>query len=176
MFEADPTSKGTDYQQLGSSRSEWQDLEPYHRWKTSEADVDPINPGSQRTLDIFAGLSDLVGCSGKYGDPFAQPYCYYDKRRDDYLPAPSNDYVAGVFAFNTTDDALGAQTGLLGYADDNWVDGTQSYVFEFDSPALRDAGLRVHHDDDPRGGPPPRAVAPARRLRPRQRSRLRRGR
>ncbi len=140
MFEADPASTGTDFQQLSSSRSEWRDLEPYHRWTISEADVDPINSGSQRTLDIFAGLTDLVGCSGPYGDTFAQPYCYYDKHRAKYLPAPSADYVEGVFAFNTTDDALGAQTGLLGYADDNWVDGKQTYVFEFDSAALRDAG------------------------------------
>ena len=31
--------------------------------------------------------------------------------------------------------------GLLGYADDNWTDGTQSYVFEFDTPEDRDAGF-----------------------------------
>jgi hypothetical protein len=30
--------------------------------------------------------------------------------------------------------------GLLGFADDNWVDGTQSYVFEFDTAAYREIG------------------------------------
>jgi hypothetical protein len=142
MFEADPGSKGTDFLDLASSKQEWQDLEPYVPWKTDLNVVDPINPGSQRTLDIFAGLSDLQGCSAQYGDAFAQPFCYYDARRDKYLPASGKDYVEGVFGYNlTSSDDLGSQAGLLGYADDNWVDGTQSYVFEFDSPDIRDLGF-----------------------------------
>ncbi len=142
MFEADPGSQGTDALDLSSSKSEWQDLEPYTRWKTTLSDVDPINSGSQRTLDIFAGLSDLKGCSGKYGDTFAQPFCYYDARQGRYLPSSGEDYVEGVFGFNNpSEEALGSQAGLLGYADDNWVDGTQSYVFEFDSPDVRDIGF-----------------------------------
>ena len=36
--------------------------------------------------------------------------------------------------------ALGDQFGLLGFADDNWVDGTQSHVFMFDSPEYRALG------------------------------------
>ena len=141
MFEADPSSTGTDFLDLSKSKREWQDLEPYTHWKTALNDVDPINSGSQRTLDIFAGLSDLKGCSGQYGDTFAQPFCYYNTRRDTYLPPSGKDYVEGVFGFNVSSEAaLGSQAGLLGYADDNWVDGKQSYVFEFDSPDIRDEG------------------------------------
>ena len=43
-----------------------------------------------------------------------------------------------VFLYNTT-DALSAG-GLLGFADDNWRDGTQTYVFGFLAPFLQVAG------------------------------------
>jgi hypothetical protein len=58
-----------------------------------------------------------------------------------YIPAyDEEDYVVGIFAFNTTANRLGDQFGLLGFADDNWIDGTPSYVFEFDSDEYRDLG------------------------------------
>jgi hypothetical protein len=43
-----------------------------------------------------------------------------------------------VFLFSGT-DTLNAG-GLLGFADDNWRDGTQSYVFAFVAPFLQTAG------------------------------------
>ena len=53
---------------------------------------------------------------------------------------PARDYVAPIFAFNTTEAGLGEQFGLLGFADDNWVDGTQSLVFAFDADVYREVG------------------------------------
>ena len=35
---------------------------------------------------------------------------------------------------------LGAQLGLLGFADDNWVDGTQTFVFAFGADVYRTLG------------------------------------
>ncbi len=35
---------------------------------------------------------------------------------------------------------MGWNLGLLGFADDNWIDGTPSYVFQFDSPYYRSIG------------------------------------
>ena len=43
-----------------------------------------------------------------------------------------------VFLFNGTDTLNGG--GLLGFADDNWRDGTQTYVFGFVAPFLQVAG------------------------------------
>ena len=43
-----------------------------------------------------------------------------------------------MFLFNGTDRLNGG--GLLGFADDNWRDGTQSYVFGFVAPFLQAAG------------------------------------
>jgi hypothetical protein len=45
------------------------------------------------------------------------------------------DYEVPVFAFNATDELF---TCCLGFADENWADNTQSFVFAFDSPSVRD--------------------------------------
>jgi hypothetical protein len=39
-----------------------------------------------------------------------------------------------IFAFNVTDELV---TCCLDYADYNWADGTQSFVFAFDSSGIR---------------------------------------
>jgi hypothetical protein len=41
---------------------------------------------------------------------------------------------------SATAASLGDQFGLLGFADDNWVDGTQTHVFMFDAPEYRALG------------------------------------
>ncbi len=46
-------------------------------------------------------------------------------------------YPAPGVAYATTDDLV---PDLLGYADDNWVDGTQSFVFSFLSNAIVESG------------------------------------
>jgi hypothetical protein len=43
------------------------------------------------------------------------------------------DYEAGLFNYATLDNR---DTGFLGFADDNWVDGTQSGIFNFVSPII----------------------------------------
>jgi hypothetical protein len=40
-----------------------------------------------------------------------------------------------------TDELLADQFGLLGFADDNWVDGTPSYLFLFNTPTYRLLGF-----------------------------------
>ena len=49
----------------------------------------------------------------------------------------SRTYPALGFNYATTDDLA---SGFLGYADDNWVDGTQSFVFSFVSQGVVDSG------------------------------------
>ena len=141
MFEDDPSASGLDWVRPYSSKSEWQSLEPYHRFQAPLKDVNPIDPGARRTLRIFAGLDAGKGqCWKQYGDTFAQPYCYFNAHHGEYYPDRRKNYEAGVFAFNTTPENMGSQAGLLGFADDNWTDGTQSYVFAFDDPETRGFG------------------------------------
>ena len=49
----------------------------------------------------------------------------------------SRTYPALGYNYATTDDLA---SGFLGYADDNWVDGTQSFVFSFVSQGVVDSG------------------------------------
>jgi hypothetical protein len=141
MFEDNPAREGIELIDLRDSLRRWRQLEPYHSWRADLKDVNPIDPGSKRSLNIFAGLDLSDDCWNQYGDSFAQLFCYYDARRDQYLPPTGRDYVEGVFSFYTTDEALGSKAGLLGYADDNWVDGTQSYAFAFDTPTNVEHGF-----------------------------------
>ena len=58
-----------------------------------------------------------------------------------YVPRyRDRDYVVPVFGFNTTPEGLGAQFGLLGFADDNSADGTQTFAFAFGAEIYRSFG------------------------------------
>ena len=54
-----------------------------------------------------------------------------------FRPAAASEYEAVGFNYATEDDLA---PGFLGFADDNWLDGTQSFVFNFVSPGVVDAG------------------------------------
>ena len=60
-----------------------------------------------------------------------------------FLATANRDYEAGLINYAVGDPD--ARSGFLGYADDNWLDGTQSGVFSFVSPARRPV-LRADHD------------------------------
>jgi len=141
VFEDDPASNGLDWINMGFVQDKMVKFEPYYGWLNGLEDNNPIDPGAQRALRIFAGLLLEDDCWSPFGDTFAELFCYFDANYSSYVPDYGpGDYVAAIFAFNTTADNLGSQFGLLGFADDNWVDGTQSYVFAFDSAEYRDLG------------------------------------
>ena len=137
----DPAQKGAGFFDAVLTREQLQSFQPYYRWHVKLASVDALDAGAKRTLDIFT-LNDVEDdCWVDVGTPFAQPFCYFTAHRDSYVPRyPRHDYVAPVFAFNTTDTGLGAQFGLLGFADDNWFDGRQTMVFSFGAPGYRTLG------------------------------------
>ncbi len=140
MFEDDPRSRGVDFIDTRIARESWEHFQPYYSWRTALRDVAPIDAGATQSLNIFTGNSDDEGCWVPFGDPFSQLFCFFSEHLA-YVPSyPARDYIAPVFAFNTTEDGLGDQFGLLGFADDNWVDGTQTFVFAFDADVYRDFG------------------------------------
>jgi hypothetical protein len=141
MFDDDPDTRGADWIKPAESRAEWSALEPYHRFATSLTERGALDGAMGDAFDITNGNIAAGGCWEDYGDPFAQLFCQAEADRDLYIVDDPKNYEQGVFAFNTTDERMGANFGLLGYADDNWVDGTQSYVFEFEYPDVRAAGF-----------------------------------
>lgn len=143
MLEEDGASSGLDYFNADFMRREMRKLQPYYPWTVGLSDTQPIDAGAKKALDVFAEtVVDTNECWTAYGDPFAQLFCYFDVNLGTYIPSYGRkDYVGEIFAFNVKDESMGdAQFGLLGFADDNWVDGTQSYVFMFDYPTVKAAG------------------------------------
>ena len=141
MFEDDPASQGTDWINRAFARGRMSEFQPYYDWRATLTDIDPIDDGAKRALRIFTGVKEKDDCWNAFGDPFAELFCYFDANLDQYVPDYGrNDYVLPTFNFNTTEENLGDQFGLLGFADDNWVDGTQTFVFTFGAEAYRELG------------------------------------
>jgi hypothetical protein len=141
LFEDDANSSGLDWIDADYIGNALESFQPYYDWQVVIEDNDPIDRDARRSLRIFAGLSTRSDCWEDFGTAFAQLFCYFDANYDQYIPEYGpQDYVAAVFAFNTTQRRLGDQFGLLGYADDNWIDGTQTYVFEFGAEGYRTLG------------------------------------
>jgi hypothetical protein len=142
MLEDDPLSKGVDFINPAFAKSKWRAFQPYYRWRAPLRSFDPIDAGAKRALDIFAGNILEPDCWTLFGLPFAQLFCYFNDNLEKYVPPyPPRDYVAEVFAYNTTRQGIGRWFGLLGFADDNWTDGTQTFVFAFDTAEYRNAGF-----------------------------------
>ena len=141
MFEDDPKSLGTDWINADFIQSQLASFAPYYNWQVHVVDNNPIDEKARRALRIFAGLRERDDCWNEFGTPFAQLFCFFNLNLDRYVPAyDEEDYVLPIFAFNTTGRNLGDQFGLLGFADDDWVSGTQTFVFEFETAEYRDLG------------------------------------
>jgi hypothetical protein len=141
MLEDDPASLGTDWIKMPFVKTQLSRFEPYYRWQTKLVDSNPIDANAQNAFRIWADVLAADDCWNDYGTTFAELFCYFDLNRDTYIPPyKPADYVAGIYAFNTTADNMGDELGLLGFSDDNWVDGTQSYVFGFDTDYYRSIG------------------------------------
>jgi hypothetical protein len=137
-----PNVDGTDFYKVDYTVSRLAAIEPYYDWYGAVDLNDPADAGTEEAILIFSGNALLDGCWEDYGTPFAQLFCYFDANYDLYVPAyEPEDYVAPVFSFNLTDEQLGDQFGLLGFADDNWVNGTPTYLFLFDTPTYRELGF-----------------------------------
>jgi hypothetical protein len=107
----------------------------------------PIDAGAKLALDIFVGNSTADECwndfgAGGFGDTYAQLFCYFSANYETYIPPyPARDALGAVFSYSTTAEAMGAELGLLGFADDNWVNGLPTHEFIFGSSAYREVGF-----------------------------------
>lgn len=146
MLQDDPASNGLDYFDAAFTQAKLEALQPYYDWQVVAEETDPIDPGAKRAFQIFNGLLEPTSQDCSSQPPFdgegsfGPLYCYFSENLNQYVPAYApDDYVSEVFAFNTTDENV-TQFVPLGVADDNYVNGRQTFVYEFDSPLLRDLG------------------------------------
>ena len=91
-------------------------------------------------VTYFTGPGPLgQSCYGNrlFGIAFGDLFLYHDDKINQFVEGDA-DYEVPVFLYDVTDAALPGN--LLGFADDNWTNGTQSYVFGFLAPVLRTLG------------------------------------
>jgi hypothetical protein len=132
VYQMDPNFDGTDYFVPSLIASELNDLQPLNTFGV-ELNSQIFNSRFAKVYDCF--YLD-VSCFGQrlFGIAFGDLFLYFNDHVIQFLEGDA-DYEVPVFAFNATDDLF---TCCLGFADDDWATGTQSFVFAFDSPSVRD--------------------------------------
>jgi len=132
VYQMDPGSDGTDYFVPSLIESELGELQPLN---TFDVELSSQNFDS-RFAKVYNCFYFDVSCFGQrlFGIAFGDLFLYFNEHIINFLEG-DGDYEVPVFAFNATDELF---TCCLGFADDDWATGTQSYVFAFDSPGVRD--------------------------------------
>jgi hypothetical protein len=102
---------------------------------------------SLRDLSLVARASEIFNCfvgtftggascfGNRLGTPFADLFLYYQDHLTQFLTGGA-DYEIPIFGWNRENPST-----TLGFADDNWRDGTQSFVFLFVDKPTREAGF-----------------------------------
>lgn len=132
VYQMDPDADGTEYFDLELITDELGELQPLNSFSAELNGVD----FDARFEQVYNCFYDDVSCFGQrlFGIAFGDLFLYFDDHLIQFLEGDAG-YEVPVFAFNATDELF---TCCLGFADDNWTDGTQSFVFAFDSPSVRD--------------------------------------
>lgn len=131
VYQADPGSDGTRYFNEDAIVAKLSALLPL---LDVDIDIESIDfdQSIERVHDCFR-LDDSCFGNRLFGFAFGDLFLYHNDRLLQYLDGDA-DYEIPVFAFNVPHDQLGP---FLGFADDNWADGTQSFTFVWDSELLR---------------------------------------
>ena len=132
VFQMDPNYDGTDYFDTSLLAGELNELQPLNTFDV-ELNSQEFDSRFEKVYNCFY---DGVSCFGNrlFGDAFADLFLFFNDHLINFLEGDAG-YEVPIFAFNATDDLF---TCCLGYADDDWATGTQSFVFGFDSPSVRD--------------------------------------
>ncbi len=132
VFQMDPNSDGTDYFVPSLVTAELNELQPLNSFEF-EMNSQPFK---SRFAKVYECFYNDISCFGQrlFGIAFADLFLHFNDTQLQYLEGDA-EYEVPVFAFNATDDLF---TCCLGFADDDWATGTQSFVFAFDSPGVRD--------------------------------------
>lgn len=132
VYQIDPDDDGTAWFVPDLIVTELGELQPLNGFSVELNSLD----FRSRFEKVYQCFYDDKSCFGNrlFGIAFADLFLYHSDQLLRFLEG-DGDYELPVFAFNATDELF---TCCLGFADDNWSDGTQSFVFMFDSPSIRD--------------------------------------
>jgi hypothetical protein len=132
VWQIDPDDDGTAWFDEGLILQELGEVQPLQNYSIELNSRDFY----ARFRKVYQCFFDDISCYGNrlYGIAFGDLFLYHNDQLNRFLEG-DGDYEVPIFAFNATDELF---TCCLGFADDNWSDGTQSFVFAFDSPSVRD--------------------------------------
>ena len=134
FFQGDATSNALDFIKPAQVVAELAGLQRHNAF-TADTRAYGFDARVQKTFLCFTFGPSCYG-NKLGGANFGDLFLFSNAHLLQYLDG-NQGYEVPVFHFNVSDDLSG---GLLGFADDNWADGTQSYVFGFLAPGLRAAG------------------------------------
>ena len=104
---------------------------------SSELTIRDLAGRLERVYQCFAADGNSCFGSRLFNIAFGDLFLYFTDHLLSFLEGDS-DYELPLFAFYGAEDLEAG--GLLGFADDDWRSGTQSYVFAFDDPFLESLG------------------------------------
>ena len=106
------------------------ELQPFNTFTYDEQDL----AFEKKARRCYVLALKEVPCYPQLDYPgFANLFLYNALTQDQWQDSPEADYEMGLFNYATTDRL---SNPFLGFADDNYRDGTQSYVFSFVSPEI----------------------------------------
>lgn len=113
-------------------------FQPYKDYTVDLNDY-PLKSRHDKVFDCWAADEDSCYGSKLFNIAFGDLFLFVRDHILQFLDGDA-DYEIPLFLYNTTLEKLGVNVGLLGYADDDWSTGTQTYIFEFGNGYYRDLG------------------------------------
>lgn len=145
LYQGDRSTNARDLFSASVLRQEVNELQPFNHFTSEVSDLAFTRTAKRVYKCFLAGLvPPYVGTScygnrlGGYG--LADLYLYHSDHLFQFLEG-DGDYEVPIFVYNTTaEDTSG---GLQGYSDDNWSDGTQTFVYVFEDPISVESGFGI---------------------------------
>lgn len=148
MFEHSATYNGALWFNPGTMVSAYNDFEPYKTFSVSFQDRQLADyPVLKKAFENWA--ANGISIFGKRSPYWFYPgsgidfHLYFGSQLFRFLTNEEGsqaDYSVPIFSYAVDDAYMGVQFGLGGYADDNWVDGTQEYIYTFNCPYWASVG------------------------------------
>ena len=138
LYQGDPNADGRDWINAPYALTEISKLQPLTVFSASLKELKfEGRPSNVYDCAMTFFTPDWQSCFGnRIGVPAADLFLYHTDKLIQFVDGGA-DYEIPTFCYNLDDNRF---VPFLGYADDNWADGAQSYLYCLDSPAIRDFG------------------------------------
>ena len=135
VYQIDPSIDAKTLFKPGLIAQELGEILPLNAVTTELKDAD----FKSKARDVYYCFIFGPSCFGNrlFGINFADLFLYHSDKLISFLEGDA-DYEVPIFAYNDSEPL--AAGGLLGFADDDWATGTQSFIFAFDDPFLQSLG------------------------------------